>query len=513
VEYLQETTKWSKDDFVMQYLFEGEVDYWTRHSAYCDVWNAPSSPPEGKCSKFCNAFNTENKPCTEYRCKSLSSSCLYEEKDGYGICFNAYANDKKAPHIEFDNESLSKNFTYEPDSLWDLEGVKIKPGIIPYNIIKFGVKTDEDSQCKLSFFPMLAYNIIPWPASNFSREHQWAYRVPDLVQAMDYIKESWKVYSFIKLSTLDEITALVEKAKKNIRKTASEFGVDSSSIIQEIDKWQQKYDETLKPKIKAFLEVLQRFIEILMSEIESHNHFIFIKCIDRAGNENKYDYFVKVEIKEDNEAPQLIDYKTQVKEGKAKVKFRINENAECRFSADEDMDYDLMLGTAKCSGDFDDTEKWNYNCELETPFSPPQTTVYAKCKDNPPKISKLSAHFVKSDTTSIVSARYANMIKINESRINVTSSYALTPNDTVIATSYPSMNLMINFGRVMSCRFGNEQKDNMEQYPMQMDCAGYICEKNLDIDKNMSIYISCGRTATISNRNTNKQSMVFEVKG
>ncbi len=110
----------------------------------CNPWQAPTGGSD--CSK-CD--ENKERPCSEYRCKSLGQACEYifeNEGSNRQTCFNAYPNDVNSPAITPWYEVLT-----QPYSIEDLgNGYNIKPDIEPYTKITFGIRTNELSQCKLS---------------------------------------------------------------------------------------------------------------------------------------------------------------------------------------------------------------------------------------------------------------------------------------------------------------------------------------------------------------------------
>jgi hypothetical protein len=503
-EYTDETSSWSKDDFIWQYIWEGEIDYWVRHTAFCGMWQAPSG---GQCN-LCHA--DKNKPCTEYRCKSLGSACIYEEVDGYGRCFNEHRNDHTAPRIDLDQTKLTKNYTSEKDYLAGYNGWKVSPGVYPHTIVRFGIKTSEDTQCKISMLPGLNYTAITWPTGNFSQEHEIIYRMPDTNQIIGYFKDSTKLLSLIQMSKLDEINSLIEKIKRDAQETAEEFDVDASAFIAKISEVQEKFNGEVRPSISAFLDTMQNAISNLMAEIEARRHVVFIKCIDRAGNQNEQDVFVKFDVNEDTVPPAISDVQKILAGDHAQVRFSVNEDAECRYSLNEDKQFDEMRDTFECMSRFDSSVMFYYTCFAEVPAAAQKTTLYVKCKDKPAKTKNYALQLTSGMNTSVISTKYPNLVLINDSFINVTNDYALLSNDTKISSTYAKMRLGINFDISVACGLGNETMKQVEKYPEQMTCTKGYCEKELDIYER-TVYIGCVNKA-ISQRVINDESIVIEIK-
>jgi hypothetical protein len=229
-DYIEQTTEWSMEDFVWQYITEGEVDYFTRHTAFCSVW---VNPEKSNC-ELCNT--NPNKPCSEYRCMSLGKGCYYEESNGYGICklYDKYSADKRKPKVEIDLSKLSKNLSVEKDYFLDYDGWYVKQGVNPGNLVTFGVITDKETQCTLSFFPGYEAFAIPMFTSNFSKEHEFRLRIPDLDLLIETIKDYTQIFSILPLSKLEEYESIFNKMKKDAHETASNFAMDTTKLDSEI---------------------------------------------------------------------------------------------------------------------------------------------------------------------------------------------------------------------------------------------------------------------------------------
>ncbi len=111
----------------------------------CDVWQAPAG---GKDCEKCNEDNN-NKPCSEYRCKSLGKLCSLvnlgtsEEK-----CINMHPNDVNSPIITPWKDVLAKGFTITEITDEGNKGFKLNQKLKPFQAITLGLKTDEPAQCK-----------------------------------------------------------------------------------------------------------------------------------------------------------------------------------------------------------------------------------------------------------------------------------------------------------------------------------------------------------------------------
>src|SRR3989344_4631660 len=103
----------------------------------CRPWQAPLGGED--CEK-CN--QDSNKECTEYRCKSLGTTCnLIDLENKYNQCVDVNTNDREKPKLK---PLLIKGYSFEENIL----GYRIKELVEPLEQFTFGIMTNEDSVCK-----------------------------------------------------------------------------------------------------------------------------------------------------------------------------------------------------------------------------------------------------------------------------------------------------------------------------------------------------------------------------
>ncbi len=140
-------------------------------STTCQAWQAPSykaNEAEDPCQKcnpqynpgkengYVNADKTPKdvrafKKCSEYRCKSLGQSCeLINKGTTEENCVSISKLDVNAPKIEPWFDVFTLNITGK-DVQVNQNGFIVKKKIPIYAPFSMGIKTDEPSQCKMSF--------------------------------------------------------------------------------------------------------------------------------------------------------------------------------------------------------------------------------------------------------------------------------------------------------------------------------------------------------------------------
>ena len=116
----------------------------------CLAWQAPSG---GENCGLCN--NNLMNPCTEYRCQSLGQTCEFINKGTSNeICVNIPLADISPPKISPWFEEISEGHKYidtNNDNFGKGFSVRTSNGncIEEYTRVKFGIKTDKPSQCKI----------------------------------------------------------------------------------------------------------------------------------------------------------------------------------------------------------------------------------------------------------------------------------------------------------------------------------------------------------------------------
>jgi hypothetical protein len=153
----------------------------------CSNWVAPDG---GKDCEKCNEDN-ENKPCSEYRCKSLGKLCSVinagtsEEK-----CVNMHPNDANSPVISPYKDVISRNFTITEITAEGNKGFKVNEKLKPFQTITLGIETDEPSQCKFGSEHSVDYDqIVSYFGDQFFKyEHEITFSLPAEVTTPEALK-------------------------------------------------------------------------------------------------------------------------------------------------------------------------------------------------------------------------------------------------------------------------------------------------------------------------------------
>ncbi|MCH7534344.1 MAG: hypothetical protein IH948_01105 [Bacteroidetes bacterium] len=152
------------------------------------------------------AIKCENKNCggiAGFTCCS-GSSCIYEEVDGYGRCFNYHGNDHVPPTIEI--TQITEGYTYTYALMGFFNGVEIEPKLYPNKVIQFRIEASEEVQCKISFLPLINFTSVIWPSSKFDTTHDFSYQMPNLNLFKNYLVDILGLLALVELGKIDEIS-------------------------------------------------------------------------------------------------------------------------------------------------------------------------------------------------------------------------------------------------------------------------------------------------------------------
>lgn len=110
-----------------------EMDIESMHSAYCSVWQ----PPLGNSN--CEACNNDPlKPCSEYRCRTLGSTCIFNNDNGVGTCSAEESNDTSIDFAIYGayvlEEGMTPSLSFEKVMANEInnhvaERIQLQPGV------------------------------------------------------------------------------------------------------------------------------------------------------------------------------------------------------------------------------------------------------------------------------------------------------------------------------------------------------------------------------------------------
>ena len=130
----------------------------------CGSWQAPKVEQEDQCEQCNPSYFEKNKPnsvkklkrCSEYRCKSLGLTCnLINQGTEQEQCVSLSKRDVNSPTINAWKEGFDE--IYQTKIKETQQGLEITDEIPIYQRVRIGIRTDEPSQCKMSFKQGIRY--------------------------------------------------------------------------------------------------------------------------------------------------------------------------------------------------------------------------------------------------------------------------------------------------------------------------------------------------------------------
>lgn len=124
----------------------------------CLPWQAPRGGAD------CEKCNDELFPCSEYRCKSLGQTCgILNAGTKEEMCANINPNDVEPPTITPDDTVITAGYKYSevnpnpPGPGFKIIGLE-QTCIKPFTPLKFGIYSNEPSQCKIDYNNTATYD-------------------------------------------------------------------------------------------------------------------------------------------------------------------------------------------------------------------------------------------------------------------------------------------------------------------------------------------------------------------
>jgi hypothetical protein len=290
----------------------------------CSAWQAPSG------GESCDLCNSDIRPCSEYRCKSLGAKCVYNNGNGEpGIC-TAGSGDWASAIITPHENAISEGLKYDNVQSMSFE-IKSKDGseVPAYTTVDFGVKTDKLAQCRID------------------NKHTTGFDEMAVAMAID-----------------------------------TEFGCDTGNCAN-----QGNYH---KVALSPYLPESGSGSATLGLK-QGENQF-YIRCRNYQGQWNSAEFTVKVNVGEgpDLTPPNVKSFipksNTYLKMGEnmSLVLINVDEPSECRYSSGSDLRFEEMNNTLNCNTDLNMVNLGTWSCySIFNNLTAGQNKIYIQCKDHP----------------------------------------------------------------------------------------------------------------------------------
>lgn len=152
-------------------LFGQDIDQ-IHITATCGPWLAPRGGAD------CEKCGKDNKPCSEYRCKSLGANCkLVNAGTENEKCVNQNPNDVNSPRIYANATALQVGYTLTEVKN---QGFTVNEKIEPFTRVSLGVSTDEPAICKFALEHSIKFDEMthPFGSTLYDYSHEMQFSLP-----------------------------------------------------------------------------------------------------------------------------------------------------------------------------------------------------------------------------------------------------------------------------------------------------------------------------------------------
>ncbi|MEM4267463.1 MAG: hypothetical protein QXK37_01395 [Candidatus Woesearchaeota archaeon] len=457
--YLNEISSLSIMDFLNPFKPRPQIRI--MDVAICSVW----LPPEG--SADCELCEAERlKPCTEYKCRSLGTGCIYSEDQGVPHCMPS-KKDKTPPKVWLDYNSLTKGYSATKKELRISDktygGYEITPDLKPHKVFTIGLETDEDAICRLSYLPRLKFQMPNFFFGDlgYSKKHTIMVRVPPRAEIPQ------KLFDALNITKLSEIIRLLEEPKEFLLEYKVKFSGPIAAYKMVTGKDITKVIDPFIWQIISFIDELsaqkpfyKELVNTLLKKLDDGGLYLFVTCTDKSGNENIEEFFIEFSIDaelNDTLAPIILgtlpENQSLLANSQDELNIRVytDEHAVCRYSTEdkafEEMEHQLICPSSPYTmsyyfgGSYECTARLNAKQE---------TKIYVRCMDNPLKSIKGEIKLESSEINSIVGTEPSKYLSIAEANI-INASINMLSSDILFRMNATSIKIQLNMEEPMVC--------------------------------------------------------------
>ncbi|MCF7860745.1 hypothetical protein K9M79_00745 [Candidatus Woesearchaeota archaeon] len=364
----------------------------------------PSQAPEDNYNCF-DCYDSDY-PCTEYKCRSLGSHCEYRDIKGIGQCYHYVPDDNDIPKIDITNITIKVKLDEERDialdfdntSLLNITGARLIRSFEPGDRLFLNVDTVEDTICRASFLPGSAFHSLSpasFSADEFSNTHELE------VYLSDYYDLFSRFSGMFGVSSISELMSTLVEFKSKLEYLQITY--------PQVARFSQGYYPIIKPIVDKYLNPkLEEYVSLIISEHFQSRYYLFIKCKDRAGNENET--FISMKIASpgnDIVSPTIIGSEPQnssLIKNDSVIRFSVftDEYASCRFDTSissisqtvgsQAQEFNDMCCEMECpSSEYDVTFNGTYGCmgkinQSELNNVSEINSIRVRCYDQPDKV-------------------------------------------------------------------------------------------------------------------------------
>lgn len=369
----------------------------------CSPWVPPTT-------NNCNLCNDNT--CTEYKCKSLGTSCQFEIKKGYPNCFlpNTPLTKLEITSVEVNNKTISLDNSILGNGIIINEPIKLN------ELLNIKIETNNEALCKLNYLPKKSFSEInskDLTNQEYSLTHNVSLR----------INHDYNLYDrFLNYFNLNDAVALLNKL------TDLRYQFEALKVLfPDQNKYSTGLYKTIVPIVDYYLDSsTEQQLKLILNDLEQGKQNIFIKCMDKSTTESE-DYHIKLETENecfDNDPPKIL--KTIPEDGEEitnTIQIYVNEISECKFDI-FDVNYLDMRYKFDCESNpyvVSGVNDGSYECKTKVPkeLLNEKNTFYIRCNDLPDyryKNDLLNLSLSQNglnDNYNLTISNYSNTIKID----------------------------------------------------------------------------------------------------
>jgi len=391
---------------VVEYIADNETTL--TYTAECKMWQ----PPKG--GDKCEECNTNEKPCSEYRCEALGAACeLINQGSGNETCVSAYANDVNSPDVTVNEDLISDDYTITQTTIEGDPGFEINELIPAFTPVQLGLSTDEPATCKYATTPGVEYEdmIYDFGESLYLYHHALLLSLGDevtqeevtaltegyytiYVRCSDYMGNANERDYFIRFQVDDtpDLTAPVIQFTSVDEGTFFAYGVNQTSFslytnepatcrwdVEDTGYDVMQYDmvcSTSGFESSSIYYGTYPCTTVLDGVTEDDINYYYFKCQDNSGNTNEDSYKYSTKASDDILTIESLEPSGEIYNNTITIEVETdggaeNGKAQCAFSTLSN-DYNEMTLFYESNSSKHEQELTLYNGEF---------TLYVTCQD------------------------------------------------------------------------------------------------------------------------------------
>jgi hypothetical protein len=312
---------------VSDYLdYRKELPFKDTSFSYCNAWE----PPIDNACTYCMESDIS---CSEYLCRSLGSKCMYTTVNGTGFCFHKKEGDSRKPSILSVDSRNGQGVVFA--KIGQLSGYEINQTLNAQYPLDLLLTMSEPSRCKMTYLPGKSFDSVSGlelSSSEFSINQTLQLRILTDMDIFSRLLTLFNTTSYRQLA--DQLVLLKQKLEVLANKYPA------------VARFKGGYYPLIAPLVEQYAAGESREkIELLLDELGRGNYYLFVTCVDSAGNQND-DVFIRFSVADpcdDEQPPELIS----VNVSGDQLEVYGDEWLHCKYDL-SNVSYELMNYTMEC---------------------------------------------------------------------------------------------------------------------------------------------------------------------